>query len=235
MMKRSTLQFRFCIASHSRRFLIVVVLPLLAAIFSAAPSSSFAATAPAQAAATEQENSPPPVQDAAQSKEMRKNLPDFGQVTPNLYRGAQPSREGFHMLAQRGINIVIDLRGSNKKEREIVTSLGMQYVAMGWECSFPKDETFAQFLTLLRDNPDKKVFVHCRVGDDRTSMMIAAYRMAFEDWSAERAKLEMEDFGFSFVHRHLICPRLASYEWNFPRRFRTSRAFQSLRESNPNP
>src|SRR5712664_4517821 len=51
-----------------------------------------------------------------------------------------------------GINIVVDLRGSRDTERKIVTHLGMQYVAMPWRCSFPKDETFAQFLTQLGDN-----------------------------------------------------------------------------------
>ncbi len=235
MVKSSSLQFRDRVVVYARRFSSVAILALLAAAFSAAASSSLAARAAAQATPRAQEKSAPLVQDAPQSEEMRKNLPDFGEVTPKLYRGAQPSSEGFHMLAQMGINIVIDLRGSNKKERELVTSLGMRYVAMGWECSFPKDKTFAKFLTLLRGNPDKKVFVHCRVGDDRTAMMVAAYRMAFEGWSAKRARVEMEKYGFSFLHRNLICLRLASYEKSFPRRLKTSPAFKRLRESDPNP
>lgn len=166
---------------------------------------------------------------------MRKNLRDFGEVTPTLYRGGQPTKEGFRMLARMGVKIVVDLRGSRKSERKIVTQFGMQYVPMGWECSFPKDKTFAKFLTLLRENPGKKVFVHCRVGDDRTAMMIASYRMADEGWPAARAKREMEKFGFSFVHRHVICPRLASYEHKFPQRFKTRPAFRNLRESSQNP
>ena len=68
---------------------------------------------------------------------------------------------------------------------------------------------FAQFLTLLRKNPGKKIFVHSRLGDDRTGMMIASYRMAQEGWSAEKAEKEMEKFGFSFTHRRLICPGLS--------------------------
>jgi protein-tyrosine phosphatase len=59
----------------------------------------------------------------------------------------------------------------------------MRYVALPWRCFWPRDEHFAQFLTLLRANPGKKVFVHCRVGDDRTGMDIAAYRMAEQGWS----------------------------------------------------
>jgi protein tyrosine phosphatase (PTP) superfamily phosphohydrolase (DUF442 family) len=161
---------------------------------------------------------------------VRKILPDFAEITPTLYRGAQASNEGFRKLAAMGVKIVIDLRGNRKSERKFVNSLGMSYVPMGWECSFPKDKTFAEFLTLIVDNPGTKIFVHCRVGDDRTGMMIAAYRMAEQGWSAEQAEKEMERFGFNFVHRRLICPRLSSYEEHFPERFRTEPAFRELRK-----
>jgi tyrosine-protein phosphatase SIW14 len=174
-------------------------------------------------------NSSTATQQSSSDKSMRKNLPNFGEATTTLYRGGQPSKSGFRMLARMGINIVVDLRGSRESERKIVTHLGMQYVALPWHCSFPKDKTFAQFLALLRNNPGKKIFVHCRLGDDRTGMMIASYRMAREGWSAERAEKEMEKFGFTFTHRRLICPGLSSYEEQFPQRFKTSPAFRDLR------
>lgn len=162
-------------------------------------------------------------------KSMRENLPNFGEATTTLYRGGQPSKEGFRALAKMGVNIVVDLRGKRESERRIVTNLGMQYVPMPWRCSFPRDKTFAQFLTLLRNNPGKKVFVHCRLGDDRTGMMIASYRMAEEGWSPKKAEKEMEKFGFSLAHRRLICPGLSSYEEKFPHRFKTSPEFRALR------
>lgn len=169
-------------------------------------------------------------QEQGPDNSVRKILPDFAEITPTLYRGAQASHEGFRHLAALGVKIVIDLRGNRKSERKFVNSLGMSYIPMGWECSFPKDKTFADFLTLILDNPGTKIFVHCRVGDDRTGMMIAAYRMAEQGWSAEKAEKEMERFGFGLVHRRLICPRLSSYEEHFPERFRTEPAFRELRE-----
>ncbi|HTG30397.1 MAG TPA: hypothetical protein VK818_19445 [Methylomirabilota bacterium] len=175
------------------------------------------------------ENASPSTQHSSPNKSMRKNLPNFGEASTTLYHGGQPSKTGFHMLAKMGVNIVVDLRGNRDSERKIVTHLGMQYVAIPWQCSFPKDRVFAEFLTLLRKNPGKRIFVHCRLGDDRTAMMIASYRMAEEDWSAERAEKEMEKFGFSFAHRRLICPRLSSYEEEFPHHFKTSPAFRDLR------
>jgi len=157
-----------------------------------------------------------------------KGVPNAGEVTPKLIRGAQPSEQGFEALARMGVNIDVDLRGSRESERQRVNKLGMQYVAIPWHCPFPRDDAFASFLTLLRQNPRKKVFVHCRLGDDRAGMTIAAYRMAEQGWTETEAMKEMEAYGFSLSH-HLICPSLASYEASFRRRFKTNPAFHSLR------
>jgi tyrosine-protein phosphatase SIW14 len=156
-------------------------------------------------------------------------VPDFAEVTPTLYRGRQPSEEGFENLAKMGINIDVDLRLSHKgSERKRVTALGMQYVSIPWFCMRPRDEAFAKFLQLLHDNPDKKIFVHCRIGDDRVGMNIAAYRMAEQGWTAEEARKEMVESGVNWFHRR-ICPGLGRYEKEFPERFRTKPAFAELR------
>jgi len=159
-------------------------------------------------------------------------VPNAGEVTPKLYRGAQPNEQGFEALSKLGVNIVVDLRGSRQGEREQVNKLGMQYVAIPWHCPFPRDDAFARFLKLLRQNPGRKVFVHCRLGDDRAGMTIAAYRMAEQGWSAQEAMTEMEAYGFSLSH-HFICPSLSSYEASFPRRFSSSPAFRELRAATP--
>jgi hypothetical protein len=104
----------------------------------------------------------------------------------------------------------------------------MEYVTIPWHCPFPKDENFAKFLRVIQKNPGKKIFAHCRLGDDRTGMMIAAYRMGLEGWSAEDAMIEMQQFGFGGTH-HFICPGLASYGKNFPERFKKNAAFAEVR------
>jgi tyrosine-protein phosphatase SIW14 len=158
-----------------------------------------------------------------------KGVGNFGEVTPRLFRGAQPNHAGYETLARMGIDIVVDTRGNrSKSEGREVRRHGMRYVAIPWHCPFPHDEVFARFLKLMRENPDKKVFVHCRLGDDRTGMMIAAYRMADEGWTADEAMHEMQRFGFSSAH-HVICPTLASYEKSFPKRLKTDPAFKGLR------
>ena len=150
---------------------------------------------------------------------------NFAQVTPWLYRGGQPHGTGLQELKKMGVDIVVDLRLSGTdKEKAQVNKMGMSYISIPFDCLFPTDQTFARFLKVLRDNPKKKIFVHCRYGDDRTGMAIAAYRMAVEGWSAAEARNEMNTFGF---HK-LVCVSLVGYEKTFPQRFRKDPAFQEL-------
>jgi tyrosine-protein phosphatase SIW14 len=180
------------------------------------------AAAPAQEASGQAESHTPA------KREIVPGVGDFGEVTPLLYRGAQPNKEGFAQLAKMKVAIVVDLRGKSKSEEATVTRLGMRYVAISWFCMRPKDALIARFLKLLHDNPNKKIFVHCTTGIDRTGMMVAAYRMADEGWTAEEAMAEMKKFGFSRFHQ-TICWGLGSYEAKFPHEFATDPAFKSLR------
>ncbi|HEY6768596.1 MAG TPA: dual specificity protein phosphatase family protein [Candidatus Sulfotelmatobacter sp.] len=154
-------------------------------------------------------------------------LPNFGEVTPRLYRGGQPSPLGFEKLAQMGVSVVVDF-GNSPRDKKQVKQLGMQYISIPWHCPFPKDKRFAQFLKVVQENPNKKIFAHCRLGDDRTGMMIAAYRMGLQGWSSDEAMKEMKEFGFSTSH-HFICPGLDSYAKHFPERFRKNKAYEEVR------
>ncbi len=157
-----------------------------------------------------------------------KDIPNFGQATPNLYRGGQPTPKGMKALKNLGVEIVIDMRGGRQEnENKTADKLGMRYISIPSHCPFPTDKPWAQFLTVIRDNPDRKIFVHCRLGDDRTGLAIASYRMADEGWSPADALREMESFGFTRVH-HAICPRMEDYVESFPERFKKNPAFKDL-------
>ena len=157
-----------------------------------------------------------------------KGVTNFGEVTPSLYRGGLVRGDGIKALKKLGIDIVVDTHANDTSEERDARALGMKYVAIPWHCPWPKDEVFAKFLKVLHDNKGKKVFVHCRLGDDRTGMMVAAYRIAEEGWTAEEAMKEMKSFGFTTSH-HFICPGLARYEKEFPERFKNDPAFAEVR------
>jgi tyrosine-protein phosphatase SIW14 len=154
---------------------------------------------------------------------------NFGEVTPALYRGGLVSESGIKALKKLGMNVIIDTHANDIAEQAEAEKLGMKYVAIPWHCPRPHDEVFAKFLQVVHENKGKKIFVHCRLGDDRTGMMVAAYRMAEEGWTADEAMSEMRSFGFTKSH-HLICPGLARYEKSFPKRLKNDPAFAQERE-----
>jgi tyrosine-protein phosphatase SIW14 len=159
----------------------------------------------------------------------------FGEVSPQLYRGAQPSSEGLEFLAKMGVGIIVNLRPGDHPEEEAEASrLGMHYVSIPWHCYHPNDAAIANFLHVLQENPHKKIFVHCELGADRTGMSIAAYRMSVQGWSADEAMNEMQAYGFSSSH-HLTCRGLANYEQTFPNAFKNHPEFLDLHPVEPAP
>lgn len=189
----------------------------------------FSATLPIKGAnpQTKEETQSPKVR-AIGRRLQEKGVPNFGEVTPKLYRGGLLDSTGLKALAKMGVKIVVDTHAYSEIEEQEAKSLGMTYVSIPWHCPRPKDEVFAKFLKLLHENPGEKVFVHCRLGADRTGMMVAAYRMAEEGWTADEAMIEMKSFGFSTSH-HFMCPGLAGYEKEFPQRFKNDAAFDDVR------
>jgi len=127
-------------------------------------------------------------------------LPNFGIVSPHLYRGGQPEDTGFAELKRLGVDIVVNLRHETSRiarERALVDAHGIRYVSIPWHGGdTPSADQVAQFLKLLHDNPDQKVFVHCRRGAERTGVFVACYRIAREHWTPEQALAEMEQFRF---------------------------------------
>ena len=156
-------------------------------------------------------------------------VPNFGRVTPTLYRGGQPTDEGFQELKKLGIAIVVNFRNERDKieaERREAEGLGLRYSSIPWSSWHRPDDTqVAEFLQLVRANPDKKIFVHCHHGADRTGVMVAAFRIAFEHWTPSQALAEMSEFHF---HRFWY-PHLKSYVEEFPQELLGNPQLRGLR------
>jgi tyrosine-protein phosphatase SIW14 len=136
--------------------------------------------------------------------EKERGLPNFGRVTDNLYRGGQPTSDGFNALHAMGVGIVVDLREkpTDMDEKRQVESLGMKSVDIPWSANHePSSDQIVQFLDLVRANPDTKIYVHCRRGADRTGVMIASYRVAVEHKSVADAVSEMHRYRYDWLFR----------------------------------
>lgn len=132
-------------------------------------------------------------------------VPNFHTIDEHLYRGAQPSEEGFKNLAKLGIKVVIDLREGKEHaayEKKVVESAGMKYISVPMRgLSAPTDEQMATVFALLGDSSGWPAFVHCKRGADRTGTVIACYRISHDHWQNEKALEEAKLYGMSRIER----------------------------------
>ena len=136
------------------------------------------------------------------SSEHLYNLPGLGnagRVAPGVYRGEQPGPGGYATLKQLGIKTVIDLRTS-ESEKAQVEAAGMRAIAVPIEMTRKGlKEKVDQVVALMADPANQPVYVHCRHGQDRTGIVVAAYRMTLDNWSLKDVEAEMQSFGFNDV------------------------------------
>jgi protein tyrosine/serine phosphatase len=134
--------------------------------------------------------------------------PRFARVAEGIYRGGQPSRKDLEALHQLGVRTIIDLRREDddawQQEQATAQSLGMRCLRYPFYGVFGADDDFLhEIVGHLRN---RNVYVHCRHGRDRTSLLVALYRVLVEHWEPKLAwKLEVIDYGSqqNFFYRAL--------------------------------
>jgi protein tyrosine phosphatase (PTP) superfamily phosphohydrolase (DUF442 family) len=150
---------------------------------------------------------------------------NFDKVDARVFRGGQPTEEGFQHLAQLGVKTVIDLREPDhaRKEERMVTRAGMTYVNVPMTGLTPPTEAeITKILGILEGNTAGPVFVHCKRGADRTGAVIAAYHIEHDKWDNAQALKDAMAHGMSFFQ----VPRQ-----NYIRNFRS----RTVEAGNPSP
>lgn len=139
---------------------------------------------------------------AAPSQASAPGVEHFYKVNGTLYRGAQPTEEGFESLAKLGVKTIIDLRETSDRsdwEEGIVRSAGMKYLAFPIAgLAAPSDRQIQDILKVLNDPSQGPVFVHCKRGKDRTGAIVACYRVQHDGWDNKKALKEARDLGMSW-------------------------------------
>jgi len=118
-------------------------------------------------------------------------IENFDQVDAHVYRGAQPTDEGFRYLAKLGVKTIIDLREADDRaraEERVVTQAGMKYANVPMTgLTPPTIAEITRILAIMGGSSDEPVFVHCKRGADRTGAVIAAYHINYQGWDNARA------------------------------------------------
>ena len=138
-------------------------------------------------------------------------LTNFGRVTHDIWRGAQPTTDGYRNLVERGkVKSFLSLRrGANRDEVDLkVANLsGVQSLQVSMKEWDPGQDSLRQLalalktLKRLSDDPKTRpVYVHCKAGQNRTGFVIATYRMVYQGWTPEEAVREMRTYGFYRIY-----------------------------------
>ena len=141
---------------------------------------------------------------AAQQTESRYDeLPNFHQINERLFRGGQPKKGGLKKLSGLGIKTIINLRGEgeeiNDQEAE-AKELGLRYFNVPMSnLGRPTEEQVSRALAIIENPENGPVFVHCKLGADRTGAVIAVYRIKHDGWTAEQALEEANRCGMGRI------------------------------------
>lgn len=145
---------------------------------------------------------------------------NFGQMTDNYYRGAQPMPDDYASLAKLGIKTIIDLRNDPVDyEKADAEAAGIKYINIpmsGWQS--PKDADIQKFMSIANDPATGKFYVHCKAGIHRTGITAAIYRMEHDGWDYDKSYQEMKNYNFS---AGLVHGALKSYVRKYSDRLKT--------------
>ena len=132
-------------------------------------------------------------------------IPNFAQVAPGIWRGGQPNAEGWEYLKSLGVRKTVKLNTVSEGSDALATSNGIQvvYLPMGFtHRTFGKPASSHLSAAVAAIEPEG-TFIHCRRGQDRTGLVVAAYRVKVQRWEKAKAYREMMAYGFHPLLRGL--------------------------------
>ncbi|TSJ90668.1 protein tyrosine phosphatase [Gilliamella apicola] len=132
---------------------------------------------------------------------------NFYQVSNDIYRSEQPSLKQIKQLDKFGIKTIINLRLWHS-DRDKVVNTGITEVWINMRAGNISDKKIIQILKTIKNSP-KPILIHCWHGSDRTGVVVAMYRLIFQNWSKRQVidELMQPEFG----HHYNIYPNIKNY------------------------
>lgn len=134
----------------------------------------------------------------------KNSITNFQVTEDGLYRGGRISSLQVKQLAETyKVKTIISLEtywsapGVKHDEIDTAAELGIKFIHIPMQ---PMGDVHADLVwkavELLR-NEARPIYLHCYRGSERTGLVIAAYRMKYENWTYGQATDEMDKYGFS--------------------------------------
>lgn len=117
-----------------------------------------------------------------------KPIKRFQQVDNYLYRGAKPDKIHMLQLKKMGIDTIVDftinyvLKTESRKEYKMAKNLGIEYINLPFPAfNNPDKDYLDKFFNIMDDarKNNKKVYIHCAQGKDRTGLFAAMYKLRY--------------------------------------------------------
>jgi protein tyrosine phosphatase (PTP) superfamily phosphohydrolase (DUF442 family) len=121
---------------------------------------------------------------------------NFLKLSDAIATSGQPTEEQFSVIKDSGYQIVVNLAlpkspNALPDEKQVVEAQGMQYKNIPVVWDNPTLEDVAQFFSIMEDNSDKNIFVHC-AANMRVSAFMYLYRRIHKGMSDEDARKDLE-------------------------------------------
>ena len=115
---------------------------------------------------------------------------NFSEVSDGIYRGAHimtNAKLRFLTEDPRDVATLLDLEIYNPEEeweQALARWDGVRWIHKGfrWNTTYSA-EFIDDILATIADPANRPIYVHCYYGDDRTGMIVALYRVAYENWA----------------------------------------------------
>lgn len=127
-------------------------------------------------------------------------------VDDGIYRSSQPNKQQFLDLEKVGLNEVLNLRRYHSDMDEAKeTNITLHHIKVRAEAF--KEEHLINAMRILK-NRKGNILIHCWHGSDRTGVVVAMYRIVFQDWTKTKAIEEMKNGGYGHHKIYSNLPRL---------------------------
>ena len=131
-------------------------------------------------------------------------LNNLYEIDTGVYRSEQPDEQQFLLMERYGIKEILNLRYWHSDEK-LTANTGLKLHRVRMMAHHINDYDVIRALQILK-NRRHPVLIHCYHGSDRTGLVVAMYRLVFQNRDKQEVIEEMKEprFGFHGIYFNIV-------------------------------